>query len=121
MKKLINDADRILSESLDGFAAAHADIVSLGAEQKIHPPARLRRGKVALVCGGQPLHAGWVGRGTGCRCPGQVFRRRLPTRWSRRSRRWKPAAGASSSKNYEGDVMNFQMAATSPARKSRRS
>ena len=30
MKKLINDVDSVLSESLDGFAAAHADIVSLG-------------------------------------------------------------------------------------------
>ena len=30
MKKLINDVDFLLSESLDGFAAAHADIVTLG-------------------------------------------------------------------------------------------
>ena len=30
MKKLINAVDDLLTESLDGFAAAHADIVALG-------------------------------------------------------------------------------------------
>ena len=34
MKKLINDPELVLIESLDGFAAAHADIVSLGADGK---------------------------------------------------------------------------------------
>jgi dihydroxyacetone kinase-like protein len=40
MKKLINAVDTILSESLDGFAAAHADIVSLGEGRKspLSPP-----------------------------------------------------------------------------------
>lgn len=30
MKKLINEVANILTESLDGFVAAHDDIVSLG-------------------------------------------------------------------------------------------
>jgi dihydroxyacetone kinase-like protein len=34
MKKFINSVDTMLAESLDGFAAAHADIVSLGPERK---------------------------------------------------------------------------------------
>ena len=34
MKKLINSADAVLEESLDGLAAAHADILLLGAERK---------------------------------------------------------------------------------------
>ena len=34
MKKLINGAETVLEESLDGFAAAHADILLLGAERK---------------------------------------------------------------------------------------
>ena len=33
MKKLINSADTVLEESLDGLAAAHADILLLGAER----------------------------------------------------------------------------------------
>ena len=32
MKNLMNNVDNVLTESLDGFAAAHADIVALGAE-----------------------------------------------------------------------------------------
>ena len=34
MKKLINNVDSLLAESLDGFAAAHADIVSVGPERQ---------------------------------------------------------------------------------------
>ena len=40
MKKLINDVDSVLSESLDGFAAAHADIVALGARAPVRAPPR---------------------------------------------------------------------------------
>ena len=32
MKKLINATDTALAESLDGFAASHADIVILGED-----------------------------------------------------------------------------------------
>ena len=48
MKKLINAVDTVLAESLDGFAAAHADIVALGEERKfvrrasLSSPARSR-------------------------------------------------------------------------------
>ena len=34
MKKFVNSVDTMLAESLDGFAAAHADIVALGAKRK---------------------------------------------------------------------------------------
>lgn len=33
MKKFINSVDDVLAESLDGLAAAHADILALGAER----------------------------------------------------------------------------------------
>jgi phosphoenolpyruvate---glycerone phosphotransferase subunit DhaK len=49
MKKLINTAETILAESLDGFAAAHGDIVALGGERKFVRRATPSRGKVALV------------------------------------------------------------------------
>ena len=78
MKKLINAPDSVLAESLAGFAAAHADIVSLGAENKFVQRRDLKSGKVALISGGgsghEPLHAGFVGRGMlDAACPGQVF------------------------------------------------
>ena len=52
MKKLINSADTLLEESLDGLAAAHADILLLGAERKFVRRRTLKPGKVALISGG---------------------------------------------------------------------
>ena len=67
MKKLINDVDDLLAESLDGFATAHADIVTLGAERQFMRRRNVKPGKVALISGGgsghEPLHAGFVGHG----------------------------------------------------------
>jgi len=78
MKKLINSTETLLAESLDGFAAAHADIVALGPERKFLRRRALTPGKVALVSGGgsghEPLHSGFVGYGMlDAACPGQVF------------------------------------------------
>jgi phosphoenolpyruvate---glycerone phosphotransferase subunit DhaK len=117
MKKLINDPDRILTESLDGFAAAHADIVSLGAEHKFVRRRDVRSGKVALISGGgsghEPLHAGFVGRGMlDAACPGQVFTSPTPDQMVAAVEAVESGGGCLFIvKNYEGDVMNFQMAA----------
>src|SRR6202022_2093027 len=117
MKKLINDPERVLIESLDGFAAAHADIVSLGADHKFVRRRELRRGKVALVSGGgsghEPLHAGFVGRGMlDSACPGQVFTSPTPDQMVAAVEAVDTGSGCLFIvKNYEGDVMNFQMAA----------
>jgi dihydroxyacetone kinase-like protein len=78
MKKLINGTDTLLGESLDGFAAAHGDIVVLGEERKFVRRRTLKRGKVGLISGGgsghEPLHAGLVGLGMlDAACPGEVF------------------------------------------------
>jgi hypothetical protein len=53
VKKLINHVDTVLAESLDGFAAAHADIVTLGAERQFVRRRSLKPGKVALISGGE--------------------------------------------------------------------
>ena len=78
MKKFINHVDTMLAESLDGFAAAHADIVVFGQDRKFVRRRSLKPGKVALISGGgsghEPLHAGFVGHGMlDAACPGQVF------------------------------------------------
>src|SRR5450755_1319517 len=78
MKKLINDVDSVLVESLDGFAAAHADIVALGEGRRFVRRRSLKDGKVALISGGgsghEPLHAGFVGLGMlDAACAGQIF------------------------------------------------
>jgi len=117
MKKLINHVDSVLAESLDGFVAAHADIVALGPQHEFVRRLRPRPGKVALISGGgsghEPLHTGFVGHGMlDAACPGQIFTSPTPNQML-------AAAGAVDTgsgvlfivKNYSGDMMNFQMAA----------
>jgi dihydroxyacetone kinase-like protein len=117
MKKLINSADTVLEESLDGLAAAHADILLLGAERKFVRRRTLKPGKVALISGGgsghEPLHAGFVGLGMlDAACPGQVFTSPTPDQIIEAAEAVDTGAGVLFIvKNYEGDVMNFTMAA----------
>src|SRR5436190_20148847 len=116
MKKLINTPDLMLAESLAGFAAAHADIVTLGADNKFVRRRQLQSGKVALISGGgsghEPLHAGFVGRGMlDAACPGQVFTSPTPDQMLAAATAVDTGGGVLFIvKNYEGDVMNFEMA-----------
>lgn len=116
MKKLINGIDTVLAESLDGFVRAHSDIVAMGEERKFIRRTRLKRGKVALISGGgsghEPLHAGFVGVGMlDAACPGQVFTSPTPDQMIAAAEAVDTGAGCLFIvKNYEGDVMNFEMA-----------
>ena len=116
MKKLINDVGSVLRESLDGFVAAHSTIVTLGAEHKFVRRKLLKPGKVGLVSGGgsghEPLHAGFVGHGMlDAACPGQVFTSPTPDQMIAAAEDVDSGAGLLFIvKNYEGDVMNFDMA-----------
>jgi phosphoenolpyruvate---glycerone phosphotransferase subunit DhaK len=117
VKKFINSVDTMLAESLDGFAAAHADIVALGAERKFVRRSVPNLQKVALVSGGgsghEPLHAGLVGKGMlDAACPGQIFTSPTPDQIVEAA----TAVGGKPGvlfivKNYAGDRMNFEMAA----------
>lgn len=117
MKKFINSVDTILAESLDGFAAAHADILMLGEDRKFIRRRELKPGKVALISGGgsghEPLHGGFVGHGMlDAACPGQVFTSPTPDQMLAAVEAVGTGAGCLFIvKNYEGDVMNFDMAA----------
>ncbi len=117
MKKLINDVDNLLSESLDGFATAHAGIVTLGPARQFVRRQTLKPGKVALISGGgsghEPLHAGFVGHGMlDAACPGQVFTSPTPDQMLAAAEAVDTGAGVLFIvKNYSGDMMNFQMAA----------
>ena len=116
MKKLINDVSMVLTESLDGFVAAHGDIITLGPEHKFVQRKVLKPGKVALLSGGgaghEPLHAGFVGHGMlDAACPGQVFTSPTPDQMIAAAEAVDTGAGVLFIvKNYEGDVMNFDMA-----------
>jgi dihydroxyacetone kinase-like protein len=116
MKKLINDVSAVVTESLDGFVAAHADIVSLGSGHAFVRRKVLKPGKVGLISGGgsghEPLHAGFVGHGMlDAACPGQVFTSPTPDQMIAAAEEVDGGAGLLFIvKNYEGDIMNFDMA-----------
>ena len=77
---------------------------------------RSTQGKVALISGGgsghEPLHAGFVGHGMlDAACPGQVFTSPTPDQMIAAAAAVDTGAGVLFIvKNYEGDVMNFDMA-----------
>jgi dihydroxyacetone kinase-like protein len=118
MKKFMNKVDDVLTESLRGFGAAHADIVSVHFEPTfVTRKGGARQGKVALVSGGgsghEPMHAGFVGYGMlDAACPGQVFTSPTPDQMLAAAQAVDGGAGVLFIvKNYAGDVMNFEMAA----------
>src|SRR4051794_2598793 len=117
MKKLMNSVDTMLTESLDGFVLAHADLLVLGDDHKFVRRKTLKPGKVALISGGgsghEPLHGGFVGTGMlDAACPGQVFTSPTPDQMLAAAEAVDTGAGVLFIvKNYEGDVMNFEMGA----------
>src|ERR1041385_5187858 len=112
----MNRVDDFLSESLAGFATAHDDVVTLNSEPIFVRRKVLTQGKVALISGGgsghEPLHAGFVGHGMlDAACPGQVFTSPTPDQMVAAAEAVDTGAGVLFVvKNYEGDVMNFDMA-----------
>src|SRR3954470_1775419 len=122
MKKVINDPEAVVKESLAGLAAAHGDLLTYDADAQIvvrkdAPVA----GKVGLVSGGgsghEPLHGGFVGVGMlDAACPGEVFTSPVPDQMLAATHAVDGGAGVLHIvKNYTGDVMNFKLAAEDAA------
>jgi dihydroxyacetone kinase-like protein len=118
MKKLINKAEDVVREELEGLAAAHPDLVRVHFEPNyvVRADAPVQ-GKVGLVSGGgsghEPMHGGFVGRGMlDAACPGEVFTSPTPDQMLEATKAVNGGAGVVHIvKNYTGDVMNFEMAA----------
>jgi dihydroxyacetone kinase-like protein len=118
MKKLINNPDDFVRESLEGMALAHRDLIRIRFEPHfVYRADAPVRGKVALVSGGgsghEPMHAGFVGPGMlDAACPGEVFTSPTPDQMLEAAKMVNGGAGVLNIvKNYSGDVMNFEMAA----------
>ena len=118
MKKLINSPENVVTEELQGIAAAHPDLVKVHFDPNyiVRADAPVR-GKVALVSGGgsghEPMHGGFVGVGMlDAACPGAVFTSPTPDQMLEAT---KASSGGSGVlhivKNYTGDILNFEMAA----------
>src|SRR5580765_7145124 len=122
MRKLLNDPEQVVKESLVGLAAAHGDILRVDFDSQIVVRADApREGKVALISGGgsghEPLHGGFVGPGMlDAACPGEVFTSPVPEQMLAATKAVDGGAGVVHIvKNYTGDVMNFKLAAEDAA------
>ena len=117
MKKLINTSKSIIQQSLEGFEFAHSDIVVLNTSPLYIRRKDLVANKVAIISGGgsghEPLHQGFVGEGMlDAACPGEVFTSATPDQMIAAIEACNTGAGALLVvKNYQGDLMNFEMAA----------
>jgi dihydroxyacetone kinase-like protein len=122
MRKLLNDPEAVVKESLAGLAAAHGDVLRYDADNgyvaRVDAPVQ---GKVALISGGgsghEPMHGGFVGRGMlDAACPGEVFTSPVPEQMLAATKAVDGGAGVIHIvKNYTGDVMNFKLAAEDAA------
>jgi dihydroxyacetone kinase-like protein len=118
VKKLINAPADVVRESLEGLAAAHADLVKVRLDPMfVYRADAPAQGKVAVISGGgsghEPMHTGFVGRGMlDAACPGEVFTSPTPDQVLEAAKAVHGGAGVVLLvKNYSGDVMNFEMAA----------
>lgn len=117
MKKLINDPQHVVTESVQGFGLAHADLVAVHADPLFVARAGgAVAGKVGLVSGGgsghEPLHAGFVGTGMlDAAVPGAMFTSPTPDQIAPAFTSADGGAGVLAIvKNYTGDVLNFETA-----------
>lgn len=118
MKKLINQVETFVPESLIGMAMAFPDLVKVNLEPRfVYRADAPVSGKVAVISGGgsghEPMHGGFVGMGMlTAACPGEVFTSPTPDQMLEAAKMVHGGAGVLYIvKNYTGDVMNFEMAA----------
>src|SRR5690242_10284054 len=113
MNKLINDPANVVSDALNGVAAAQPD----HEHRIVYRADSPKGGRVGLISGGgsghEPLHAGFVGMGMlDAACAGEVFTSPVPDQMVAATQGVDGGAGVLHIvKNYTGDVMNFEMAA----------
>jgi len=117
VKKLINQPEDFVRESLYGMAVAHPDLLKVQFEPNfVYRADAPVPGKVAIISGGgsghEPMHAGFVGMGMlDAACPGEVFTSPTPDQMLEAAKKVDSGAGILYIvKNYSGDVMNFEMA-----------
>lgn len=117
MKKIINNPKDIVDQMLDGLVKANKDkIIRIEDTNVIAKKDAPIEGKVGLISGGgsghEPAHAGFVGRGMlDCAVAGDIFTSPTPDQVLEAIKKANSGKGVFMViKNYQGDVMNFEMA-----------
>ncbi|MGP4041490.1 dihydroxyacetone kinase subunit DhaK [Gracilibacillus sp. D59] len=117
MKKVINDANHVVHEMLDGLVAAYPTFLKRLPDTTVITRSDAPiQGKVGIVSGGgsghEPAHAGYIGRGMlDAAVVGEVFTSPTPDQILEAIKAVDSGKGVLLIiKNYTGDVMNFEMA-----------
>lgn len=117
MKKIINNPEDIVDQMLDGLVKANKDkIIRIEDTNVIARKDAPVDGKVGLISGGgsghEPAHAGFVGKGMlDCAVAGDIFTSPTPDQVLEAIKKSDSGKGVFMViKNYQGDVMNFEMA-----------
>ncbi len=115
MKKIINQAQNVVPEMVQGFVRAHQEIIQQVPDTFVLKQKEIQK-QVALISGGgsghEPAHAGFVGSGMlqAAVC-GQVFTSPTPDQIFEGIKAIDQGQGVVMVvKNYSGDIMNFDMA-----------
>ncbi|WP_053942555.1 dihydroxyacetone kinase subunit DhaK [Kallipyga gabonensis] len=117
MKKLINVADNVVEEMIEGMVMAHPDRIKRVEDTNVLIRKDAPVDKVAVISGGgsghEPAHAGFIGSGMlDGAVPGQMFTSPTPDQVLECIKATDSGKGVFMIvKNYTGDVMNFDMAA----------
>lgn len=116
MKKIINEPDNVISESLAGHLAAYQDFYERVPGRNAYVYRGRRKGKVALITGGgsghEPMFGGFVGKGLAdaVAC-GNVFTSPNPRLIYDTAKMVEDGHGVLFLYgNYSGDNLNFDMA-----------
>ena len=117
MKKLINKIEDVITEQMQGMAAAHPELkINLDPKYIVRADSGSQK-KVVVISGGgsghEPMHGGFVGVGMlDAACPGEVFTSPTPDQMVECAKVAHNGNGVLFLvKNYTGDIMNFEMAA----------
>lgn len=115
MKKIINQAQNVVPEMVQGFVRAHQENIQQVPDTFVLKQKEIQK-QVALISGGgsghEPAHAGFVGSGMlqAAVC-GQVFTSPTPDQIFEGIKAIDQGKGVVMVvKNYSGDIMNFDMA-----------
>lgn len=115
MKKIMNQADRVVLEALEGFVLAHERFIEKHPNVNGIIAKNRRRKKVALVIGGgsghEPLFSGFVGNGLAdAAACGNIFASPDPNTIMETAKAVEDGCGVLFLYgNYEGDNLNFDM------------
>ena len=117
MKKIINAVDQVENQMIEGMVKAFPQYVKKLDCGNVVVRSEKKTGKVALISGGgsghEPAHGGFVGKGMlDAAVAGAVFTSPTPDQIYEAIKATDAGKGVLMVvKNYQGDVLNFEMAA----------